>query len=241
MLFSCTKNLLFFQKTRKCLSDPKLLNGSICIYIIPAVTVSSIGRHTIGPALSGLGEGLAEEAWLGSLRSSDSLGRVPAGWLRSSVERCFLRHISAAGFRVKRAGVKKRSLACHVSEGAWIDLCLPSPLGSCSDETRSKLGRKIIQNRVRSNLMYSEIKVLGQWQFCYGSVLQHFGFEMMKWQWKCRATDLIWGDFHPYRVNRLEITALFVHSPLILRDQMYWDKFTCVIYHDYRQYWMNIE
>ena len=37
---------------------------------------------------------------------------------RSSVERCFLRHISAAGFRAKRAGVKTRGLAGHVSGDA---------------------------------------------------------------------------------------------------------------------------
>ena len=30
---------------------------------------------------------------------------------------------------------------------------------------------------------------------------------------KCRYQALIWGYFHPYWVNRLEITPLFVHSP----------------------------
>ena len=33
-------------------------------------------------------------------------------------------HIGTAGFRVKRAGVKKRSLAGHVSEDAWPDFRL---------------------------------------------------------------------------------------------------------------------
>jgi hypothetical protein len=85
-----------------------------------AVIRSPKGRRTTGPALSGLREGLAGEAILGSSRSSDSLWR--AGHLQavlgSSVEQRFLRHIGAAGFGVKRAGVKKHGLAGRVSEDA---------------------------------------------------------------------------------------------------------------------------
>jgi hypothetical protein len=49
---------------------------------------------------------------------------------------------------------------------------------------------------------------------------------------KCTMTmgpglsSAIWGYFHPYRLNRFEITAPFVRSPYILGDQKYWDKFT---------------
>jgi hypothetical protein len=42
----------------------------------PAVTGSPIGRRTIGPASSGLGEGLAGRILLDSPRSSDSLWRA---------------------------------------------------------------------------------------------------------------------------------------------------------------------
>ena len=64
---------------------------------------------TIGPASSGLGDGLAGGSLLGSLRSSDSLWR--ARRLQADLGsqlKCFLRHIGAAGFRVKQAGVNKR-------------------------------------------------------------------------------------------------------------------------------------
>jgi hypothetical protein len=50
------------------------------------------------------------------------------------------------------------------------------------------------------------------------------------WIWndrlKCILLAFIWGYFHPYWVNCLEIKWHFVHSPLILGDQMYWDKLT---------------
>ena len=52
--------------------------------------------------------------------------------ISSSVERCFLWHIGAAGVRVKRAGVKKRGLAGHVSEDETF--ASRALLGSCSDE-----------------------------------------------------------------------------------------------------------
>ena len=47
---------------------------------------------------------------------------------------------------------------------------------------------------------------------------------------KCRMSVFISGDFHPYRVNHLEIKAIFVHSPHILGDQKYWDKFTSMYF-----------
>ncbi|KAK6303930.1 hypothetical protein J4Q44_G00263840 [Coregonus suidteri] len=51
----------------------------------PAVIGSPIGRPTIGPAPSGLGEGLARGVLLGSSRSSDSLWR--AGRLQADLGR----------------------------------------------------------------------------------------------------------------------------------------------------------
>ena len=55
-----------------------------------------MGRHTIGPALSGLGEGLAGRNVLVPLWRAGHSARWPG------VE-SFLRHIGAAGFRVKQA------------------------------------------------------------------------------------------------------------------------------------------
>ena len=46
-----------------------------------------------------------------------SFGHLKSSVERSSVERCFLRHIGAAGYRVTRASVKKCVLADHVSRG----------------------------------------------------------------------------------------------------------------------------
>ena len=69
-----------------------------------AVTRRPMRRRTIGPASSGLGEGLASQEFLVPSRSSDSCGRPGACMLTwSPGVWCFLRHIGAAGFRVKRA------------------------------------------------------------------------------------------------------------------------------------------
>jgi hypothetical protein len=60
-------------------------------------------------------------------------------------------------------------------------------------------------------------KVLGRWHMfcCFVSVIQHWIWnDTMTIRLKCR------------RVNRLEITALFIHSLTILGDLKYWDKFT---------------
>ena len=48
--------------------------------------------------------------------------------------------------------------------------------------------------------------------------------DIMTMMLNCRLSALIWGYFHPYWVNHLEITSLFVHSPSILGDQKYLDK-----------------
>jgi hypothetical protein len=95
-------------------------------------------RRTIGPALSGLGEGLAGRDV--PSRSSDSCGGPGAMHADtvSSVQ-CFLQHIGVAGFWVKRA------LCQEAVRLGWVVFrrthgSRPSPLansnGSRSDETR---------------------------------------------------------------------------------------------------------
>ena len=73
----------------------------------PAVAVSPIERRTIGPASSGLGDGLAEGDLLGSLRSRDSLWRARRlqADLQSSIEQCFLRNTSGLSGQVLRSAV----------------------------------------------------------------------------------------------------------------------------------------
>ena len=58
--------------------------------------------HTIGPASSGLGEGLAGIDVLVPSRASDSCA-VPGALHADTVARCFLRHIGVADFWVKWA------------------------------------------------------------------------------------------------------------------------------------------
>jgi hypothetical protein len=70
----------------------------------PATTGRPMGRRTICPASSGLGEGLAGRDVLVPSPTSDSCGRT--GTMHAdTVARCmaFHRRIGAAGFRVKRA------------------------------------------------------------------------------------------------------------------------------------------
>ena len=93
-----------------------------------------MGGRTIGPASSGLGEGLARRDVLVPSRSSDSFGRPGACTLTQSPGvRCILRHIGVAGFCVKKQ--------CGLV-GSWfggrtaLDIRLSSPYGSCSGETR---------------------------------------------------------------------------------------------------------
>ena len=63
-----------------------------------------MGQCTIGPVPPGLGEGLAGRDVLVPLRSSDYCGRPGTCTLAQSPGVwCFLRHIGAAGFQVKRA------------------------------------------------------------------------------------------------------------------------------------------
>jgi hypothetical protein len=60
-------------------------------------------------------------------------------------ECCFLRHIGAAGFRVKRAGVKKRGLAGHVWGMHDSTFASPEPVGELQRWDKiviMKLGRK---------------------------------------------------------------------------------------------------
>ena len=103
----------------------------------PAAPRSTMRRHTIGPASSGLGEGLAGRDVLVPLPSSNSCGGSGTCTLtRSLGVQCFLRHIGAAGFRVKRA------LCQEAVRLGWVvfrrmhgsrPVPLTIPYGSCSD------------------------------------------------------------------------------------------------------------
>ena len=106
----------------------------------PAVTGRPMGWRTIGPASSRLGERLACRDILVPSCSSDSycgLGAMHAD--TSPGARCFLRHIGVAGFQVKRALCQEAVLLGWVvfrrTHGSRPSP-LPSPNGSCSDETR---------------------------------------------------------------------------------------------------------
>ena len=78
----------------------------------PPATGRPMRWRTIGPASSGLGEGLASRDVLVLSRSNNSCGGPGACTLtRSPGERGFLWHIGAAGFQVKRA-------VCQ--EAAWL-------------------------------------------------------------------------------------------------------------------------
>jgi hypothetical protein len=74
----------------------------------PAVTGRPMRQGTIGPALSRLGEGLAGRDVFVPSRFSDSCGGPGTCTLtRLPVVQCFLRHVVAAGFRLKRAVCQK--------------------------------------------------------------------------------------------------------------------------------------
>ena len=73
------------------------------------MTGSPIRRRTIGPTSSRLGEGLAKVGlYLAHRALATPCGGPGACRLTSSsVEQCFLRHIGAAGFRIKAGGCKE--------------------------------------------------------------------------------------------------------------------------------------
>jgi hypothetical protein len=105
----------------------------------PAVTRRPIGRRAIVQASSGFGrhECLSHLALATPVvdRAQCTLTRLPGA-------QCFLRHIGAAGFRVKWALGQEAVWLGWVVFGGHTALDpspLPSPLGSCSDETRSQL------------------------------------------------------------------------------------------------------
>ena len=109
--------------------------GSIPGVLQPAVTRRPMMRHTIGPASSGLGEGLAGQDVLVPSRSSNSCGGTAACTLTwSPVVQCFLQHISAAGFRVKQAVCQE---AVRLGGVMFRGMHGPRPsYGSCDDRTR---------------------------------------------------------------------------------------------------------
>ena len=104
----------------------------------PAATGRHMRQCTIGPASPGLGEGLVGRDDLVPLCSSDSCGGPGACTLtRSPVVQCFLRHIGAAGFQVKRA-VWLGKVMFRRTHGSRPSP-LQSPYGSCRVGTRLQL------------------------------------------------------------------------------------------------------
>ena len=127
----------------------------------------------IGPALSGLGEGLASRDILVPSRSSDFCGGSGACTLtRSPVGWCFPRNIGTAGFRVKSA-VSRSSAAWqgHDSEDIWLST-FASPkfvqeLQRWHDynyQLGRKMGKKINKN---VQTLYSVLC----WRMCIASLL----------------------------------------------------------------------
>jgi hypothetical protein len=110
-------------------------------YPRPVVTGRPMRRRIIGPAPSGLGEGLAGRDFLVTSRSIDSCGGPDTCTLTwSPGVRCFLRHIGAAGFWVKQAlcqeAVRLGWVVFRRTHGSRSS-ALPGVLyGNCSDGTR---------------------------------------------------------------------------------------------------------
>jgi hypothetical protein len=106
----------------------------------PDMTGRPMGRHTIGPASSALGM-----VWpAGISLSHRALATPVAGRAQYTLTRlpgvqCFLRHIGVAGFRVGCAlcqeAVRQGWVEFRRTRGSRLSP-LPSPYGSCSDETR---------------------------------------------------------------------------------------------------------
>ena len=118
---------------------------------------------TIGPASSGLGEGLASLDVLIPLHSSDSLwrARAHARWHQSPVVQCSLQHIVAADFQVKQAvcqeAVQLGRVVFQRTHGSRPSP-LPSPYGGVQrwdynyQLNFTKLGR--IKGRIVHKCMY---------------------------------------------------------------------------------------
>ena len=95
-----------------------IVNNCIAVLTVPLVILVRVqalsqlatsgrpmGRRTIGPASSGLGEGLAGRDVHVPLRSSDSCGGPGVCTLtRSPGVRCFLRHVGVAGWSFVHKG-----------------------------------------------------------------------------------------------------------------------------------------
>ena len=101
----------------------------------PAATGRSLGRLTIGLASSGLGRVWPVGISLSHRAPATPVaGRAQCVLTRSPGAQCFLRHIGAAGFRVGEA--VRLGLVVFRRTHGFRPSSLPSPYGSCRDETR---------------------------------------------------------------------------------------------------------
>jgi hypothetical protein len=121
-------------------------------------------RRTIGPALCGLGRVWSAGICLSHRALATPVaGRAQCILTRSPGVRCFLRHIGAAGFRVGSA------LCQEAVRLGWVvfwrthgsrPLPLPSPYGSCSNETRltttNWIPRNLGEKKGKKNYIYKK-------------------------------------------------------------------------------------
>jgi hypothetical protein len=95
--------------------------------------------------------------------------------------------------------------------------CYPHTVVPCC-QGQERRGKALVINTEEADThMYS---VLFFWLYTFKLWIWN---RTMTMKLKCRLSPLMWGYFHPYRVNRLDIS---VDSPPILVEQKYWDEWT---------------